>query len=135
MKHSDHLPCSDALDEPKYQRSRNPATSPLRGIRQKPGLKAANPWLSGLEEAGFAKGAASPRETVVIPVHEGHECDALAGGMDHPTVAEADARVVDFRRSRAAAVVPEEEDVRGLQRVERDARRLRHLPAHLVRRA
>src|SRR6186997_1710369 len=99
MKHSDHLPCSDAYDEPKYPRTQDGATSPLRGIREKPGESSICARL-GREEPRFAERPARPGDTVVIPARERHESDALAGGVDHPAVPERDAGVVDLRGAR-----------------------------------
>src|SRR6478672_8536291 len=62
------------------------------------------------------------------------ERHTFVGRVDEPAVADVDTRVNDLPARRVRAAVAEEDDVGGLELLERDPLRARHLDAHVVRR-
>src|SRR6266849_2317679 len=106
-------------------------------------VEAAHPPYGGFSEislltegneSGLGEGTTPPREAVFVPTGEGRDGDAVVRRVNEPTVAEVDAHVVYLRGLRRRAVGSEEDDVGGLELLERDALRGGHFSAHRVRR-
>src|SRR3954453_9282466 len=85
-------------------------------------------------QSRFGKRPPAPGKLTRIPAVEARHGNAIPGGMDEPAVADVDPHVPDLGRLRFRAFAAEEDDVGRLELRERDAPRLRHLAAHLVRR-
>src|ERR687888_253018 len=88
------------------------------------------------DEARLGERAPGPGETRVVPRRrERNQRHTRHPGLDEPAVAEIDAGVVDLGGLRARPVLPEEEDVCGLERGAAYPLTTRHLAAHRIRRS
>src|SRR4029079_10671001 len=94
-------------------------------------LRACGAPVLGLEPR-LAQRPPAPGELLLVPAGELSERDAAVGRLDEPAVADVDRRVEDLGSLGLRAVRAEEDDVGGLQLVEGDPLRARHLDAHRV---